>query len=90
MGTRLYVTDLGPYVSEGSRLLWRHVQKRSLSLAEAGRMLGISVGLIGRWIRGQARPGGRGRALLHDWAGINPSTWDEAPRKPFSLEASAA
>lgn len=89
MGARIVVRELGPYVSEGSRLLWLAVRRRGLTLDALHSALGVGQGVLGRWLRGQRRPGGRGRAILHAEFRISPSAWDEPPRKPFSLEKAA-
>lgn len=87
MLARIFVYRLGPYVSEGSRLLWLAMGRNGLSQERTRSELGVSKGMVGRWLRGDQRPGGRARGLLHDRWRIKPSLWDVPPRKPFSLEA---
>lgn len=89
MGARIYVRELGPYVSEGSRLLWEVICRRGINLSQAGTELGIDAPSVGRFLRGKKRPGGTARGVLHDRYGIKPSAWDEVPREPFALGSAA-
>jgi transcriptional regulator with XRE-family HTH domain len=85
-GARIVVSKFGPYVSEGSRLLWVAVRRKGLTLDALRVELGVGAGMLGRWLRGEQRPGGKGRAILHARFRIGPSTWDVPPSKAFSLE----
>lgn len=87
MSVRIVVTKLGPVVSEGSRLLWLSLHRRELTLTAASTALHCTRQLVGRWLRGEQRPGGVARASLFDHFGIQPNAWDRPPSRDFSLEA---
>jgi len=88
MSARVYVTRLRDEANEGSRLLWRLIQRLG-SQSALSRKLGIAKGCIGRWLRGEQKPSAVFRLKLSRF-GIPVGAWEEPPREPFSLSFHAA
>lgn len=87
MSVRIYVTKLGD-PTEGGRLLWLAV-KRAGSFAALGRAVGVDKSFLGRFVRGYRKPSATLRSKLRP-LGIPFESWDDPPRRPFSLSARAA
>ncbi len=81
------VSRVGPYLSEGARLLWVGMRREKVSQAELRRELDISHGLVGRWLRGERVPHGRNRRALEKRFGISLDDWERKPTKRFSMAA---
>ncbi len=91
MGPRITVSRVGKYgLSEGGRLLWLVMSEQGLSQDALRLRIGASVGQVGKWLRGDARPSGSARAAMFSMFRIDPGAWDLAPRIPFSLSGHAA
>lgn len=87
MQARVHVTRMGPHPNEGARQLWLLVQRLG-SQALLAREVGIGVGVLSRWLHCHQKPHARFRAKFQRY-GIRFGTWDDEPRKAFSLEQAA-
>lgn len=72
-------TKLGPFASEGARLLWVVLQERRTTLAELARELGTKAGVLNRWAWCDVRPAGEWAGVLEDRLGIPVRSWHQEP-----------
>lgn len=87
---RLYRKKLGPYVSEGARLLWAAMKERKHGQADVARALGVSLGTPSRWLYCDRRPSAALLAKVEETYGVPGSAWGRRPVKAFVLTRAAA
>lgn len=64
-------------LTRGSVAFARALQARNWNKTDAETHLGLSLGMAGRYLRGQRRPGRQIGARFHSELGIPPEWWDE-------------
>lgn len=82
-----YREELGDKPNEGARLLRVALTGTKESYAAAGHRLGVSSGLVSRWVFCDGKPGRAVADRLRDIYGIDPTAWDKAPTEPIQLAA---
>jgi transcriptional regulator with XRE-family HTH domain len=78
-------TDLGPAQNEAARLLWLRMAKRGLSMRQAGAVLGVSSGLVSRWLFCDGKPGLVLAEKVRVHFKIPISAWNAPPSEPIEL-----
>ena len=87
---RLYREKLGPYVSEGARLLWAAMKERKHDQADVARTLGVSPGTPSRWLYCDRLPSAALLSKVEEKYGVPGSAWGKPPTRPFRLTRAAA
>lgn len=76
-------SKLGPYFSEGARLLWLAMLERELWMGELRRMLSAHTGEVPRVLYGARKANVRFVAKASEVFGIDPASWLEETREDF-------
>lgn len=76
-------TELGPFLSEGARLLWLAMQERGVTLSDLARALETKPGMVNRWAWCDVRPSTEWAAVLEDKLGIPMRSWQQKPTVDF-------
>jgi transcriptional regulator with XRE-family HTH domain len=90
MARTLTRESLGRHFNEGARLLWLALRERDWNQSVAERQLGVSPGLVNRWLYGERRPGLEHALLIERALGIPASGWHREPALAFEPPAAAA
>jgi hypothetical protein len=80
---------LGRHFNEGARLLWRCLEKKTLTIEALGRIGGWSRGTAHHWLYGDRRPTIACALVIERHFAIPVTAWGKAPRRPFSLQRAA-
>lgn len=83
--TRKFVrTDMGPYVSEGCRVLWQRFLASGADQVTYARSVGTTGSYLNLLLYAERKPGRKLANTLQEHAGIPSGAWDRAPSKPVS------
>lgn len=89
MGWMNVRTDrVGERTTEGAKALWAWLQSKAWSQAELAREMGITSGLVNKWLHGDRVPGLDYAHALERLTGIATERWSK--RAPMKLRRSAA
>lgn len=86
----LFRRNLGPYFSEGARLLWGVMRRKDFDQAELARRLGKDRATVSRWIYGDRRPRIDAMIEIQRKFGVAADTWGRKPTQEFQPPALAA
>lgn len=68
-------------MSRGAQLLGKALARRKLSQQALEELLGVSSGIVSKWLAGKRRPSLACSIRLRDELGISPGAWLEVASK---------
>lgn len=77
--------ELGPQVSEGTRLLWAVLDRNDWSQNRLAMEVGIDSGRMNRWLHGTLTPSLKWANILKRKFAIPTEVWGQQPRRPIVL-----
>lgn len=87
MSRRPHRTNFGNHFNEGARRLWKCLASNDESQTLLASEIGVSVGVLSRWLYGDRKPSRESASKIEARLGIPATAWDAKAKRGFSLPA---